>query len=166
MTEINSAYYRLNKALKELRKVAHKDSSGYGYEYMSLPALLEKAENALIEQNFAFFQNLKLSSSCENSIKTVIVDLTTDKVILDSTVLLHDLEKEPKTFNKEGKDITNFSQNFGTSVTYYRRYALFTILNIQPDKDTDGVPESPYKKSYSSASPSSPKQKTMFKRPI
>ena len=97
MSNEKSALRRLVLALKELRKIAHKNTQGYGCEYMSLPSLLEKAEQCLSPHDLAVFQQLEIDKESKNVIYTAIMDLPTSEVLVESRVLLHDLKDEPRT---------------------------------------------------------------------
>jgi len=60
----------------------------------------------------------------------------------------------------------NVYQSFGSGVTYYRRYALSSLLGIVTDKDTDAAGEqvsSPKPKKQETAEPSTMNDVTMLK---
>lgn len=137
---------RFARACIELHRLAKPDAKAgivgtqFEYDYMSLPNLLDLAHQILGKHRIFAFQTININDNNQNMIVTEVRDLDTGKLLFPaSEFLLHRIEDEPKRINKSGKETTpNYNQNTGSSITHYRRYALYTVLGIMPDKDKDG----------------------------
>jgi hypothetical protein len=113
------------KALADFQQecpVIIKDTSGYGYTYADLPAVYEVIMPLLKKNGLGFTQILK------------------DKGI--ETLLFHiESGEELKGYVEIPTGVTlakmNEYQVMGSAFTYYRRYALSSMLGIITDKDTD-----------------------------
>jgi hypothetical protein len=121
----------LYKALASFQQecpVIIKDTSGYGYTYADLPAVYEVIMPLLKKNGLGFTQILK-----DKGIETVLFHIETGEelrgyVEIPTGVTLAKM---------------NEYQVMGSAFTYYRRYALSSMLGIITDKDTDtnGEPE-------------------------
>lgn len=125
----------LYKALADFQQevpVILKDTEGYGYKYADLPKILEIINPLLKKHGLGFYQSL---TTVEGSpaIETVVFHVESGEKI-DGTVTIPDVEM--KGMNK--------FQSMGSGVTYFRRYALSSMLGLVTDKDTDasGEPKS------------------------
>ena len=138
-------YSRLWRASVEIQRGVRTDSTGYGYKYCSIQNLFKLSKPVLNQERIGFFQNIGFHESKEG-VHTFLVDLLTGKKEVESFISFQEIESEKEI--KKGKDAkgnetektihSNSSQEKGAQITYFRRYALFTILGIQPEVDTDG----------------------------
>lgn len=116
----------LYKALAQFQQecpIIHKDTQGFGYTYADLPKIFEVINPILAKHKLGFTQILN-----ENTIKTVVFHYESGESI-DGTVTI--------PYEKLGS--MNIHQSVGSGITYYRRYALSSILGLVTDKDTDGA---------------------------
>lgn len=106
--------------------VIFKDTSGYGYTYADLPAIFKVIMPLLEKHGLGFTQILR-----DNGIETVIFHTETAEEIKGFIEVPTDVEL---------KGMNDF-QVMGSAFTYYRRYALSSMLGIITDKDTDAAGE-------------------------
>jgi hypothetical protein len=102
--------------------VVHKGTKGYGYSYASLPEIFEVINPLLKKHGLGFTQLLTGST-----IKTMLFHIESGEV-LDSVTEI--------PINVTLKGMNEF-QVAGSSFTYYRRYALSSMLGIVTDVDND-----------------------------
>ena len=122
----------LFKALASFQQevpVIHKGTQGYGYSYADLPKIFEVI-NPLLKKHGLGFTQLLNSKDSENYIVTCLFHAESGESI-ESTTLIPRVEL---------KGMNDF-QSFGSGCTYFRRYALSSILGIVSDKDTDASGE-------------------------
>ena len=123
-----------------------KDTQGYGYKYSDLPAILEVVNPLLRKHGLGFTQILG-----DGSIKTIIFHCESGESIEGEcampmrelkyeSIIKKDKEgKETETYSIRGFEGMNRAQAIGSIITYFRRYALSSILGLVTDKDVDGT---------------------------
>ena len=147
------------KALADFQQecpVILKDASGYGYKYADLRAIF-KVINPLLKKHGLGFTQLINGSK----VKTILFHVASEEVLesetdmpieslnYEETIKTDKNENEFKAFVLRGFEGMNKAQAVGSLITYFRRYALSSLLGIITDKDTDGTGESKiYNKSY------------------
>lgn len=118
----------LLKALAQFQyecPIIHKDTSGFNYTYADLPKIISTITPLLQKHGLCFSQPL-----VGNSIRTIIYHVDSGEYIESLTEIpLVELAK------------MNVYQSFGSGITYYRRYALSSILGLVTDKDIDASGE-------------------------
>lgn len=139
----------LYKALASFQQevpVILKEVSGYGYKYADLPAIFETI-NPLLKKNGLGFTQLINGSK----IKTILFEIESGETLesetdmpVDSLVYEKVTKKDKKgvefeTTALKGFEGMNKAQAIGSLVTYFRRYALSSMLGLVTDKDTDGA---------------------------
>jgi len=102
--------------------IIHKGTQGYGYSYADLPTILKTINPLLAKHGLGFTQPVDL-----DTIQTIIFHVESGEQLTSSTLMPSDVEL--KGMNKFQVD--------GSKITYYRRYALSSMLDIVTDKDTD-----------------------------
>ena len=103
-----------------------KDTSGFGYKYADLPAILTVINPILKKNGLGFYQCVNM-----DQLKTVIFHVETGQEIESNTSI-------PQGVQLKGM---NDFQVLGSAITYIRRYALSSMLGIVTDKDTDAQGE-------------------------
>lgn len=106
-----------------------KDTQGFGYVFADLPAILKVINPLLSKHGLGFTQSIN-SHNGSNYLTTILFHYESGEK-LESIALI------PYVALKGMNDY----QSFGSGVTYYRRYALSSILGIVTDKDTDASGE-------------------------
>lgn len=104
----------------------HKGTSGYGYTYADLPAILEIINPLLAKHKLGFTQLVE-----GESIKTIVFHTESGEMLETTTAI-------PQGVTLKGM---NEYQIAGSAITYFRRYALSAILGIVTDKDNDAAGE-------------------------
>jgi len=102
--------------------VIHKGTTGYGYSYADLPAIFGVI-NPLLKKNGLGFSQLIEGSD----IKTILFHCESGETIETITEI-------PKDVILKGM---NSFQISGSAFTYFRRYALSSMLGLVTDKDND-----------------------------
>ena len=113
------------KALADFQQecpVIHKGTKGYGYSYADLPAIFSTINPLLKKNGLGFTQLVQ-----ENAIETILFHIKSGETIKSMTTI-------PESVQLKGM---NEFQVAGSAITYYRRYALSSLLGIITDKDTD-----------------------------
>lgn len=111
-----------------------KDTQGFGYVFADLPAILKVINPLLQKHGLGFTQSIN-SHDGSNYLTTILFHYESGEK-LESNALI------PYVALKGMNDY----QAFGSGVTYYRRYALSSILGIVTDKDSDASGEQVKKK--------------------
>jgi hypothetical protein len=122
----------LFKAIADFQQevpVIHKGTQGYGYSYSDLPAIFKVINPLLQKHGLGFIQCIN-SHDGVNYLNTVIFHSESAEKIESSTLI-------PIVVLKGMNDY----QSFGSGITYYRRYALASMLGLVTDKDTDASGE-------------------------
>ena len=118
----------LMKALGEFQQecpVIHKDTQGHKYTYADLPKIYSVINPILKKYGLVVSQPLQ-----DNTIKTVLYHVPSEEYLESST---------PIPYVQLGS--MNDYQAYGSGVTYFRRYALSSMLGLVTDKDTDASGE-------------------------
>ena len=113
--------YKSLAAFQQECPVIHKATKAHQYSYADLPAIFEVINPLLAKYNLGFTQLLQ-----GNSIQTILFHTETGETIESLTEIPQD----------EASKLNSY-QNFGSGVTYFRRYALSSMLGIVTDVDTD-----------------------------
>ena len=100
----------------------HKGTKGYGYSYADLPAIFDVINPLLKKHNLGFTQLVQ-----EDSIETILFHTESEETIKSLTNI-------PQGVQLKGM---NEFQVAGSAITYYRRYALSSLLGVVTDKDVD-----------------------------
>ena len=139
----------LFKSLAEFQQevpVILKDTSGYNYKYADLPKIFEVINPLMKKNGMGFYQAVN-----GTKIKTVVFHIETGETIeseidmpIESLVYeeVDKLDKKGvayKTVILRGFESMNKAQAIGSLITYFRRYALSSLLGLVTDKDTDGT---------------------------
>lgn len=116
------------KALADFQQecpIIHKDTQGFGYTYADLPKIFSIIMPLLKKHGLGFTQLIQA-----DGIVTTLFHIESGETLQSSTPIpVVQLAK------------MNEYQAFGSGVTYYRRYALSSMLGIVTDKDTDAAGE-------------------------
>ena len=119
----------LYKALASFQQevpVIHKGTTGYGYTYADLPAILEKVNPLLKKHGLGFYQSIT-----GTSLKTVVFHVESGQEITSFA----DIPQDVKLASM------NAFQVMGSAITYLRRYSLSAMLGLVTEKDTDASGE-------------------------
>jgi hypothetical protein len=122
----------LFKAIADFQQevpVIHKGTQGYGYSYSDLPAIFKVINPLLQKHGLGFIQSIN-SHEGDNYLNTIVFHSESAEKIESSTLI-------PNVALKGMNDY----QSFGSGITYYRRYALASMLGLVTDKDTDASGE-------------------------
>jgi len=114
----------LIKALSEFQNecpIIHKDTKGHNYTYADLPQIFSVINPLLKKHKLCFTQLLE-----NDGIRTILFHVESGEQIESHT---------PIPLVKLGA--MNEYQSYGSGVTYFRRYALSSMLGLVTDKDTD-----------------------------
>lgn len=116
------------KALADFQQecpVIHKGTKGHNYSYADLPAIFDIINPLLKKHGLGFTQLMQ-----GTSIQTILFHIKTGETI----------ESKTEVPQVELRGMNAF-QSAGSGITYYRRYALSSMLGIVTDKDTDASGE-------------------------
>jgi hypothetical protein len=122
----------LFKALADFQQevpTIHKGTQGYGYSYSDLPAIFKVINPLLQKHGLGFIQSIN-SHDGDNYLNTIVFHSESAEKIESNTLI-------PAVALKGMNDY----QSFGSGITYYRRYALASMLGLVTDKDTDASGE-------------------------
>jgi hypothetical protein len=128
-TENNKDQRKLFKSLAAFQQECPpilKETKGYGYNYASLPEILEKINPYMKKFKLGFYQSVQ-----DSSIKTVVFHVETGEQIESSAKLIDNVVLKGM----------NAFQVLGAQITYYRRYTLSALLGIVTEEDTDAQGE-------------------------
>ena len=125
--------YKALAAFQQEVPVIHKGAKGYGYSYADLPAIFEQINPILKKHGLGFYQALN-----ESALKTVVFHVESGETIESNSVIPSDVQL---------KGMNDF-QVIGSAVTYFRRYALSSLLGLVTDKDMDASGEQTKKQKY------------------
>jgi hypothetical protein len=118
----------LLKSLAEFQyecPIIHKDTSGFNYTYADLPKIIGTIMPIMKKHKLCFSQPLE-----GTQLRTIIYHTETGESIESITdIPIIELAK------------MNVYQSFGSGITYFRRYALSSILGLVTDKDIDAAGE-------------------------
>jgi len=118
--------YKSLAAFQQECKVIHKGTKGYGYSYADLPTIFSVINPLLKKHNLGFTQLID-----GTELRTILFHTKTGDTIESCADIPQDVQlKGMNTF-----------QVYGSAITYFRRYALSSLLGIITDKDTDASGE-------------------------
>ena len=103
--------------------IIHKDTQGHKYTYADLPKIYSVINPILHKHGLVIAQ--PLVNSC---IETILYHIPSEEFLRATTEI-------PQIALANMNDY----QAFGSGVTYYRRYALSSMLGLVTDKDTDAA---------------------------
>lgn len=126
----NNIYKNLAKFQQEC-PVIHKGTKGYGYSYADLPTIFNVINPILEKYDLVFSQPLN-----ENKLTTILYHTKSGEKLESSVTIPQDVQLKGM----------NAFQVYGSAITYFRRYALSSMLGIITDKDTDASGEQIYSK--------------------
>jgi hypothetical protein len=116
----------LIKALSDFQNecpIIHKDTKGHNYTYADLPQIFSVINPLLKKHKLCFTQLLE-----NDGIRTILFHVESGEQIESFTTI---------PLVKLGS--MNEYQSYGSGVTYFRRYALSSMLGLVTDKDTDAA---------------------------
>ena len=118
--------YKSLAAFQQECQVIHKGTKGYGYSYADLPTIFSVINPLLKKHNLGFTQLID-----GTELRTILFHTKTGDTIESCAAIPQDVQlKGMNTF-----------QVYGSAITYFRRYALSSLLGIITDKDTDASGE-------------------------
>lgn len=118
----------LMKALGDFQQdcpVIHKDTQGHKYTYADLPKIYSVINPLLKKHGLVVTQPIE-----DGAIKTILYHVPSEEFLESSTKI---------PYVQLGS--MNDYQAYGSGVTYFRRYALSSMLGLVTDKDTDAAGE-------------------------
>ena len=118
--------YKSLAAFQQECPVVHKGTKGYGYSYADLPAIFEVIMPLLKKHNLGFTQ---LMDGTE--LRTILFHTKSGDTMESCAAIPQEVELKGM----------NAFQVYGSAITYFRRYALSSILGIVTDKDIDASGE-------------------------
>jgi hypothetical protein len=122
----NLGIYKALAAFQQECPVIHKGAQGHNYSYADLPAIFEVINPLLAKHGLGFTQPLQ-----GESILTVLFHIETGETIESLTTIPVDTGSR-----------MNIYQSMGSGITYYRRYAISSLLGIITDVDLDAGKQS------------------------
>lgn len=137
------------KALADFQQevpVILKDTTGHNYKYADLPAIFEVINPLLKKHGLGFTQPINGSK-----IKTILFHIESGETIESETdmpfesLVYEEVKKTDRDGNSyvttviKGFEAMNRAQAIGSLITYFRRYAISSLLGLVTDKDTDGT---------------------------
>lgn len=115
-----------NFVTDEVAEVPHKSGGSHTYRYLSLATILKAIKPIFAKHGISFTQRVKFSPNGDRQ-QTGFVE-----TLIFGCGEMMSLSEYP--FFVVGDPQAN-----GSAVTYARRYALYAVLGIYPDKDDDGA---------------------------
>lgn len=103
-------------------KAISKDSTNPFFKsaYFDINTLLETIKPILNELGLVIIQPLCITTEGKNALRTMIIDSETEKTLVESYIILPDIQ-DP--------------QKIGSAITYYRRYSLQSLLLLEAEDD-------------------------------
>lgn len=145
MKELYKAYFEASKEIETLKK----DSKGYGYNYLSLEALISYVKPILARHGLFIMQMVTTTENETVGLDTALVHAESGQV----------LEKSASIPLTDMKGV-NRSQATGSAITYLRRYSITALCGIA-ENDTDGLTKEEIKAKEEKL-PLTPEQKKHF----
>ena len=140
MADDRPIFDRMLAAQERIGKISKdKTNPFFKSKYADINIIIEMVKPILNEEGILFMQPLS-NVDGKPAITTILMH---DKESIEYTTVFPDLPKPA-----EGKKSNPF-QDMGSAITYYRRYALISILGLEAE-DTDG--------NITSSQPSAPKK--------
>ena len=116
------------KMQSEMANIA-KDSTGYGYKYTSLEKLIAHSKQVLFDNGLGYIQTNTSTAEGKVGVTTRLIHTSGEWVEDTMTAPLYKLAK------------MNEYQVAGSIITYFRRYALASMLGVASDEDIDASGE-------------------------
>ena len=113
--------YKSLAAFQQEGPVIHKATKAHQYSYADLPTIFDVINPLLAKHSLGFTQLLQ-----GNSIQTILFHTETGETLESLTEIPQDEASR-----------MNIYQSSGSGITYFRRYALSSMLGIVTDVDTD-----------------------------
>lgn len=126
----NNLYTRFMKVLNEVPNFVTDETAQAGnrtYKYLNLATILKTIKPVFEKHGLAFSQRVTFDNTGEA--RQVIG--TVETIIFD--------DKEQMVACSYPFFVTGDPQQVGSAITYARRYSLYAVLGIFPDKDDDGA---------------------------
>lgn len=126
----NNLYTRFMKVLNEVPNFVTDETAQAGnrtYKYLNLATILKTIKPVFEKHGLAFSQRVTFSNEGES--RQVIG--TVETIIFD--------DKDLMVACSYPFFVTGDPQQVGSAITYARRYSLYAVLGIFPDKDDDGA---------------------------
>jgi len=117
----NLGIYKALAGFQQECPVIHKGAQGHNYSYADLPAIFEVINPLLAKHGLGFTQPLQ-----GKDILTILFHVETGETIESLTEVPTDTGSRMNIF-----------QSAGSGITYYRRYAISSLLGIVTDVDLD-----------------------------
>lgn len=126
----NNLYTRFMKVLNEVPNFVTDETAQAGtrtYKYLNLATILKTIKPVFEKHGLAFSQRVTFDNTGEarqviGNVETIIFD-DKDMMVACSYPFF----------------VTGDPQQVGSAITYARRYSLYAVLGIFPDKDDDGA---------------------------
>ncbi|WP_210372482.1 ERF family protein [Borreliella garinii] len=145
--EINQAEIHFISDMKTLRmnlSGIDKNLKGYNYKYQNFNEIVREIKNVINNHNlYLDFKQFPTFTVVEGQqvlhvVRTTFYSTNTGyKDSFDTPILTENL----KWYNENGfKNVNTLPQLVGSSITYFKRYALVAYLNIESEVDTDAAP--------------------------
>ena len=119
----NLGIYKALAGFQQECPTIHKATKAHQYSYADLPTILEVINPLLAKHGLGFTQLLQ-----GNSIQTVLFHVETGEKIESLTEIPTDEASRMNIF-----------QSAGSGISYFRRYAISSMLGIVTDVDTDAA---------------------------
>ena len=126
----NNLYTKFMKVLNEVPNFVTDETAQAGkktYRYLNLATILKTIKPVFEKHGLAFSQRVTFDNTGEA--RQVIG--TVETIIFD--------DKEQMVACSYPFFVTGDPQQVGSAITYARRYSLYAVLGIFPDKDDDGA---------------------------
>lgn len=126
----NNLYTRFMKVLNEVPNFVTDETAQAGnrtYKYLNLATILKTIKPVFEKHGLAFSQRVTFTN--EGEARQVIG--TVETIIFD--------DKDLMVACSYPFFVTGDPQQVGSAITYARRYSLYAVLGIFPDKDDDGA---------------------------
>ena len=126
----NNLYTKFMKVLNEVPNFVTDETAQAGkktYKYLNLATILKTIKPVFEKHGLAFSQRVTF----DNTGETRQVIGTVETIIFD--------DKEQMMACSYPFFVTGDPQQVGSAITYARRYSLYAVLGIFPDKDDDGA---------------------------
>lgn len=118
MTTLAESFLAAQTEFPEIGTDSEADAGSFSYTYASLPAITKAVYPVLHKHGFAVSQPL-----IDGQLLTNLIHKSGEKMTSSMACSAENLNP----------------QDFGKKVTYYRRYALVSMLGLSPDKDVDAL---------------------------
>lgn len=123
--------------LQQKAPVIHKSTKGYGYTYADLTTIFTSINPLMKEFGLGFWQGSEYYEAQDANVITTTIFCTETGESIESSMKV-DESVELKGMNKY--------QILGSSITYYKRYMISSMLGLITDKDIDAAGEQPHNK--------------------